>query len=343
MAIVGLWMLYQRQPCYNLNKMVFVNQMKGDGSLLHTIHISAHGYEAEILPERGANLVSLTRPALGLSSVRTPASIETFVNENPYLWGAPLLFPPNRISEAQFVFEGRTYILPMNEPAIGNFIHGIMHELPMACVEQTTDHALFLFRATAEQPYMTFPHAFTLRMTFMLKEDGLHHCITVTNDSALNMPFALGFHTTFALPFVKYGRVEDVILQLGVGDEIVRNMDTFLPTGEIIADSPMRQSLLHGDLHPCEHTISRHFAMDSSHEMRLIDNARRVQLIYRAQPPYAYWMVYNGGSKDLICVEPQTWINNCPNSPFDREKTGFRFLAPNESCTCETRLTLTSL
>ena len=51
--------------------------------MLHTVHLSAHGYEADILPERGANLAALTRPSLGLSSVRTPASLESFTTENP--------------------------------------------------------------------------------------------------------------------------------------------------------------------------------------------------------------------------------------------------------------------
>lgn len=337
-----LWMALPEALCYNLRRDTLRNCMKGASLLLHTVHLSAHGYEADILPERGANLAALTRPALGLSSVRTPASLESFTTENPYLWGIPILLPPNRISGAQFTFEGRTYRFPMNEPAIGNFIHGMLHETPVLCVEQAADHAVFLFRATAEQPYMTFPHAFTLRIAFALEEDGLHQRITVTNDSTQNMPFALGFHTTFALPFVQGGRVEDVRLKLGVAEEIVRNMDTFLPTGEVIAASPLRQALLQGTLQPCMHTISRHFAMDASREMRLTDAVRGVQLIYRAQPPYAYWMLYNGGRKDLLCVEPQTWVNNCPNAPFDREKTGFRFLTPGESRTYETQLTLTT-
>ena len=155
-----------------------------DVPLVFQFVLIADGYEADILPERGANLVALTRPALGLSSVRTPASLESFTTENPYLWGIPILLPPNRISGAQFTFEGRTYRFPMNEPAIGNFIHGMLHETPVPCVEQAADHAVFLFRATAEQPYMTFPHAFTLRIAFALEEDGLHQRITVTNDSA---------------------------------------------------------------------------------------------------------------------------------------------------------------
>ncbi len=213
----------------------------------------------------------------------------------------------------------------------------------LPCVEQSTSHAVFLFRATNEHPYMTFPHAFTLRIRFELREDGMHQMISVQNDSEQNMPFALGFHTTFALPFVQGGKPGDVRLKLGVGDEIERDMATFLPTGRVISDSPMRQEMLKGTFCPCEHTISRHFAMDESREMRLTDAKRGVQIIYQALPPYAYWMVYNGGSKDFLCVEPQTWVNNCPNAPFDREKTGFMFIPSGESETYETIFTLSHL
>ena len=90
------------------------------------IHLSAFGYEAEICPERGANLISLTRPELHMSSLRTPSSLEDFTKSNPYLWGVPVLLPPNRISGAKFEFEGREYVFPMNEPTIGNFIHGML-------------------------------------------------------------------------------------------------------------------------------------------------------------------------------------------------------------------------
>ena len=62
-----LWMALPKAPCYNLRRDTLRNCMKGASLLLHTVHLSAHGYEADILPERGANLAALTRPALGLS------------------------------------------------------------------------------------------------------------------------------------------------------------------------------------------------------------------------------------------------------------------------------------
>ncbi len=303
------------------------------------VTLSAWGYQADILPSRGANLISLTRPEYELRSVRTPHSLEDF-SSNPFLWGVPILLPPNRISGAKFTFEGRDYHFPMNEPELGNFLHGELHKSVLRCIDRGKNYAVFLFRALPEAPYTTFPHAFTLLVAYSLEKDGMHQRISITNDSEQNMPFALGCHTTFALPFKEGGKAEDVRLFLGVSDEIERDMDTYLPTGRVVTDSPMRQEMLCGTFYPCKHTLSRHFVMDKSQEMRLMDPINGVQLVYRALPPYAYWMVYNGGSRDFLCVEPQTWMNNCPNAPFEREKTGFSWLAPGETRSCETIISL---
>lgn len=91
---------------------------------MHTndgLTLLAYGYEAEICPERGANLLRLACPELKTDALRTPLSIENMVQDNPYLWGIPILFPPNRISGASFTFQNRVYRWPMNEPDTGCF------------------------------------------------------------------------------------------------------------------------------------------------------------------------------------------------------------------------------
>ena len=305
---------------------------------MNTVSLSAFGYEAEILPRRGANLIRFAKPALRAEALRTPESEDSFVRDNPYLWGVPILFPPNRISGAAFTFEGRRYVFPMNEPKIGNFLHGAIHETPMEVLRAEKDRALFRFRADAEKPYLTFPHAFTMHVYFALKADGLIQQVRIRNDSSRNMPVALGFHTTFRIPFVRGGKAEDVRLRLTAGKEILRDMDTFLPTGEIRNDYPQRDELLGGGFIPCRNTVSRHFEMTHPAEMVLTDLASGVRVTYLPGREYRYWMVFNGGAKDFLCVEPQTWVNNCPNAPFPREETGFRVLGPGQEAVFETAL-----
>lgn len=296
----------------------------------NSIILKAYGYEAEILPERGANLIRLARPEKGMDVLRTPYDSDTFLNENPYLWGVPILFPPNRISDARFMFEGREYVFPMNEPEIHNFCHGEIHEKPFDVVMADATKAVLRYTASAEKPYMGFPHAFTLEVCYELRGDGLHQTVSVSNDSEQDMPVALGYHTTFRVPFVENGRAEEVRLMLSVGREIVRDMTNYLPTGELLDPCEWHDELTGTGLTPCHKTISRHYEMVQPARMTLKDVRNGACVIYEPDEHYRYWMVYNGGAQDYLCVEPQTWINNCPNAPFDRDKTGFSFLKPGE-------------
>ena len=43
---------------------------------------------------------------------------------------------------------------------------------------------------------------------------------------------------------------------------------------------------------------------------------------------YKYCMVYSGDGKEYICLEPQTWLTNCPNLNLDRNLCGFDFISP---------------
>ena len=117
-------------------------------------------YEAKILPDRGANCLALTHTPSGISALRT-YDPDTFELDNPFLYGTPLLFPPNRIKGGRFTYDGREYALPVNEEATGCFLHGTLHETPFAVAEVTENTVTCRYEATEECPYLT-SHAVTL-------------------------------------------------------------------------------------------------------------------------------------------------------------------------------------
>ena len=80
--------------------------------------------------------------------------------------------------------------------------------------------------------------------------------------------------------------------------------------------------------------------MTAPRRMELTDLATNARVVYLPDAHYRYWMVYNGGSKDFLCVEPQTWISNCPNAPFPPSETGFAFIPPRRTETFVTRMRL---
>ncbi|MBQ9132933.1 MAG: aldose 1-epimerase [Clostridia bacterium] len=283
-------------------------------SVYYTLRSPDGAYAAKILPSRGANCLSLCHIPSGISALRT-CDPDTFELDNPFLYGTPLLFPPNRIKGGKFLYEGREYSLPVNEENTGCFLHGTLHETPFAVVEATENSLLCRYTATAEAPYLTYPHAFTLTVRYDLANDGLKQTIAVTNDSDLTMPVGLAFHTTFQMPFVPGGKVENIRMTLPVGEEYDRDMSDYTMTWELIEDKDFHAALESGKICPAEHTISRHFSRPSDAALRLTDTESGYSVVYDADDNFKYWMVFNGGNKDFLCVEPQTWINCAPHAP----------------------------
>ena len=300
------------------------------------ISLTAHGYTALIDPEHGGNCVRLSR--FGADALRTPAGEEAR-RKAPFFYGTPILFYPNRISGGRFTFESREYVLPVNEPSTGCFLHGVMHETAFEIVRSEKDGASFLRRFTREEKYLTFPHAFSVLLRYRLTGEGLTQTVTVTNDSGLDMPFGLGFHTAFRLPFTPGGEAGKVTMRLDTAAEYPRDQKTYLPDGTVLTDYPDREALARGTFVPAARPVSRLFKMGDDKTMTLTDPGSGVRVTYRAERGYGYWMVFSP-SPDFVCAEPQSWLTNCPNGPFPREEAGFDFIVPGGSRVCETLMSI---
>lgn len=298
------------------------------------IELSAGGYRAWILPERGGSCVRLER--FGVQSFRTPKEPCDY-RKSSFLWGTPPLFPPNRISRGCFQFEDRQYRFPVNEPSTGCFLHGDLHRTVLNTAERSPSFVRLSRAFTGDNPYLTFPHCFTFQIEYALGENGLHQKASLRNDSQLDMPAALAFHTTFQLPLTPAGKNENIRLSLDTEEEYGRDGNTYLPDGTACREHPLRHALESGTLIPAEHTISRLYRMGNLRTMTLTDLSEKVCVRYHAGDSYRYWMVYNGGDPRYICVEPQSWLSNCPNAPFPRGESGFDFLKPGETRSYETR------
>lgn len=292
------------------------------------IELSGGGYTAEIDTEHGANCVSLRHPATGARILRElPAEGEA---DNPYLYGMPILFPVNRISDGRFLFEGREYRFPVNEPKTGCHLHGTLHRTPFVVTERTQDSLTAEYSADREHPYLSFPHAFTLRLSYRLMKDGLHLTVALTNQSRENMPYFLGFHTTFNLALTPKAAPESVTAMAEADREIERNMETYLPTGRLPEFDAISSALTAGTWHPTEKPISRHYRACGKGLLTLTDPENNLRVVYRNDSTYGFRLIYGDG-KSFLCMEPQTCMANAANAPFPRSETGFAFLRPNET------------
>ena len=286
-------------------------------------------YRAVISTERGGNLVSLCHSGYGARILRESENLEQ--PDHPYLYGAPILFPVNRISGGVFFFEGREYRFPLNEPQTGCHLHGLLHDMPFSILEQEADRILCACRVSADSVYPSFPHDFEVRLEYRLGEEGLVWRTEVINRSNTNMPCLLGFHTTFNACLTEQSRPEDMRVLVELGEEYERNMATYLPTGRRCEPDRVTLGLKEGSFCPFGTPVSRHYRAAGEGRMELFDSRTGLRLIYRNDSALGFRLIYNGNADGYICLEPQTALANSPNAPFSREEAGFSWIAPHTS------------
>ena len=289
------------------------------------IQLRTADYEALILPWAGANCVALRHIPSGADLLRTPPDAEA-LRQGPNVYGLPLLFPPNRIEDGVYTFQGRTYRFPINEPARHHHIHGLLSGLPF----QAEGEGTFVFRATEERPYLQFPHAFTVIREYRLTDQGVSHRVTFQNDSAAPFPLGTGIHAAWRLPFRKQDAPGAYRLSIPALREWVLDDERKVPTGEMILDSPLLCALRSGSLVPDAQPLS---ALLQCGDGPIILRGPAGALCCQSRD-YGFIMLWNGGGgQGFVCPEPQTWAVNAPNLPLPWDVTGMRVLAPGEQRT----------
>ena len=301
------------------------------------VEIKSKKSKALINLSRGANCISFVCDELGADVLRTP-DYENL--DNPFLYGLPIIFPANRISGGKFELGGRLYSFPVNEPATGCHLHGVLHETEFKLENQTESSVKCRLSVNARDG---FPHDFDVVITYEITDFLLKLTTEIVNKSDLEMPCFLGFHTTFNLPFVKGSKAENCRVYAELGDEIERNMTNYLPTGVVLSPDEITKSFVCGNFKPCVNTLSRHYKAGRDGAIELYDVEKQVKITYKNDEKFTFRLLYNGGAKDFICLEPMNCMANCANSPFDREYAGFSYIKPYETETFNSEIIISRM
>jgi aldose 1-epimerase len=120
------------------------------------------------------------------------------------LLGSPVLYPmPNRVRNATFAFDGRTFNFPANNGA--NFLHGLVRDqawecdAPVAHADGISATARIRFEP-GKSYYDLFPIRNCLELTYTAKPGLARLDFTVTNeDAAARLPFGLAIHPYFSI------------------------------------------------------------------------------------------------------------------------------------------------
>jgi len=128
------------------------------------------------------------------SVIRKCDGVEHIWQADKSLWGyhAPILFPhTGKVVDGKIEVKGAVY-----ESGQHGFARTMEHDF----VDQTAD-TVVLELCASDETLAKFPYAFRLVSTFTLENDTLHHTLTVENLDEEAMPFGIGYHPAFTVPF----------------------------------------------------------------------------------------------------------------------------------------------
>ncbi|MEE1239192.1 MAG: hypothetical protein UHO61_04645 [Acutalibacteraceae bacterium] len=263
--------------------------------------IESQGWRAEVAPALGGNIVSLSYKG---RDIYAPLESEKQLEINPYLHGAPILLPANRTAGAKFGFDGREYTLPLNEPATGAHLHGLVHRQSFTVKYCGEKEIKLIYENNGD----VYPFPFLLEVDYTIKDGVFRQEYTVINTGKSNMPFTFALHTTFTEPNF-----------FSVPIDLCQEKDSFhIPTGRYVPLNSQEQGYTSGS--PSKGLIISGYYRACGHTAYLDD------LKYTVSDTFDHWVLFNGrGESGLLCVEPQ-----CGKVDGLNIKDGCKILNPNE-------------
>jgi galactose mutarotase-like enzyme len=225
----------------------------------------------------------------------TPAA-----ERNPLLWGSYLMAPwPNRIEHGVFVFDGRTYTLPITHET--HAMHGVGFARGWT-VDRANESSCELSLALGETAW---PFGGRIVQRIAVSDDAVRQAVEVHTDEA-RFPAGAGWHPWFLR---QAGGSDDVRVSIDASE--VYELDGMIPTGElraVNADEDWRRGPFVGDrrLDTCYRDVRG--------PMRLTWD--RFQLTLTSSENATHGVVYT--APHGVCVEPQT----CAINAFNLDERG---------------------
>lgn len=147
--------------------------------------------------------LTLTADTLGaeMVSVKNKQGEEMLWCGDPQAWAghAPILFPWAGNYADGFTYQGKQY------PGCR---HGFARKMEYTLLQAEGDSMTFEL-TSSEETKTKYPFDFVLTVTYQLVGQKVQLRVTVTNKSGEKMPFGLGFHPGFAIPFDANHTTED--------------------------------------------------------------------------------------------------------------------------------------
>lgn len=296
-------------------------------------------YKTTILPETGGNLIAFQDTKRNLNFLHTPAKEEMQkFKETPYLYGIPVLFPPNRYDAGTITYNKHVYHWPINEPLTNNHLHGFLYDISWRVkdfgVNETASYITLIQKVNARHKvYQFWPHDFQIQLHYSLNELGLIQLVSLRNEGNEKMPCLLGFHTALNAPFAENSTASEYMFKITIGGRWELN-ERGLPTGRLLELSPEESIMRDRGENPYAVPMDNHYSalpINGRNRMELSDLSNRITLIYDVGTAFRQWMIWNNGAQPgFFCAEPQVNLVNAPNVELSPEEMGLFFIEPGE-------------
>lgn len=272
----------------------------------------------------GASLIELNLG--GLSLIDLPGSSDHPLASNPYHPSALLTPWVNRVRNGNYSFKGKNYQLPINEPALGNAIHGLLARVPFTLVQKTESSVTLEHAYQGAEPNYPFP--FTFQYTYTLAEEGgLEITFMAQNTGSTSMPFACGWHPYFSFPNTK---AADLSIK-------------FHPTSRFLSDSqmiPLKEENLQGksEFVFSQEKVDHVFRLEprEKHVTEFIDHKHQRSLfLTQSSVQFPFLVVFQPEGYHSVAIEPMT-----ANTDAFNTGDGLIELAPSEAFSGQIRLSI---
>ena len=266
-----------------------------------------------------------TQGAQVKSVVRKCDGVEHMWQADPSVWGyhAPILFPYcGKLVKDTLHAKGKDY--PGKQ-------HGFARNREHTLLWQDGT-SLELALESDEETMALFPYDFRLVSTFTLENDRLHHTLTVENLDEEALPFGIGYHPAFQVPFDDKHTAADYELRFDSMESplCINNLPkglmhgNFYYLGTNIDALPVCPELFANDSHCMTNLTSQTLGLYEK------DTGRAV-ICDIADFPYTLIWSKPGGVK-FVCIEPWHSLPSPENGTTDYlQKPAAAILAPGET------------
>ena len=312
-------------------------EKKSGGREVVTLIDDASGASASILPSYGFNLFDLRLPVASKAEPMLVSS-PTFADDpkGPARNGTPVLFPyPNRVRDGKYHFGGSSFELPRTNG--NNAIHGWAMSAAWSLVEHGTDKegafAVGRYHLAEHSPEQRklWPTDAVLEIRYSLAGRKLTMTATVSNPTDHDLPYGLGFHPYFRLPFAPGGDPSKTKVIVPASKLWV--LDQFLPTGEtkeVDARLDFRKGQPRAGLKLDDVLTDIAYEGDRG-VCRLVDLEKRTEFRLGFDKNYRELVLYTPAEPDVIAIEPYTQTTDAINLQSRGIDAGLRVLKHGDS------------